>query len=76
VITPTIWTSANRQTLENCGFSLDFYSGQVIEGKQTIAEAGKELLNLIVSTASGAMTRSETIRWADPTHIYTLDTPF
>ncbi len=76
VITPTIWTSANRRTLENCGFSLDFYSGQVIEGKQTIAEAGEELLNLVISTASGAMTRSETIKWADPTHIYTLDTPF
>lgn len=76
VITPTIWTSANRQTLENCGFSLDFYSGQVIEGRQTIEEAGQELLNLIISTASGAMTRSETIKWADPTHIYTLDTPF
>ncbi len=76
VITPTIWTSANRRTLENCGFSLDFYSGRVIEGTQTIAEAGKELLDLVISTASGAMTRSETIKWADPTHVYTLDTPF
>ncbi|MBW1802011.1 MAG: UxaA family hydrolase [Deltaproteobacteria bacterium] len=76
VISPTIWTSANRKTLEHCGVSLDFYSGQVIEGKQTIAQAGEALLKLVISTASGMMTRSETIKWEPPAHIYTLDTPF
>ena len=76
VITPDLWTSANRHTLKRCGFSLDFYSGRVIEGGQSIAEAGEELMRLIISTASGAMTRSETVRFAPPTHIYTLDTPF
>jgi altronate dehydratase large subunit len=76
VITPTLWTSANRRTLAHCGFSLDFYSGQVIEGKQTIAQGGEDLLKLVISTASGMMTKSETIKWEAPTHIYTLDTPF
>jgi len=76
VITPTLWASANRRTLAHCGFSLDFYSGQVIEGKQTIAQAGDDLLKLVISTASGMMTKSETIKWEAPTHIYTLDTPF
>lgn len=76
VISPTIWTSANRKTLNHCGFSLDFYSGRVIEGKETIAQAGEDLLKLVISTASGTMTKSETIRWTAPTHIYTLDTPF
>ena len=76
VITPNIWTSANRHAAERCGFSLDYYSGRVIEGEQTIAEAGDELLQLIIRTASGSMTRSETVRFAGPTHIYTLDTPF
>jgi altronate dehydratase large subunit len=76
VITPTLWISANRSTLANCGFSLDFYSGHVIEGKQTIAQAGEDLLKLVISTASGMMTKSETIKWEAPTHIYTLDTPF
>ena len=76
VITPTLWTSANRNTLAHCGFSLDFYSGQVIEGEQTVVQAGEELLKLVIRTASGMMAKSETIKWEGPTHIYTLDTPF
>jgi altronate dehydratase len=55
---------------------LDFYSGHVIEGKKTITQAGEDLLKLVIRTASGMMTKSETIKWAAPTHIYTLDTPF
>ena len=76
VITPDIWTSANRQALQRCGFSLDYFSGKVIDNGQSIAEAGDELLQLILDIASGSLAKSETINFQGPCHIYTQDTPF
>jgi altronate dehydratase large subunit len=76
VVSPLMWTTANPRTLAMAPGSIDFYSGTVIEGEDTIAEAGEKLLQKVLDTASGTMTRVETIRHIDPTQIYLRDPCF
>lgn len=76
VVTPLLWASANPLTHKGASGSLDFYSGTVIEGKETLEEAGERLVKLIMDIASGTLTRGETINYSDPTEIYTLDPLF
>ena len=76
VVAPLMWTSANPKTLAMAKSSLDFFSGTVLEGQETIEEAGERLLSMVLDIASGGMTKVETIRHTDPTQIYLLDTPF
>ena len=76
VATPLMWTTANPKTLRMARTSIDFCSGTVIEGEETITEAGERLLGTILEVASGTMTKGETIRHTDPTQIYLLDAPF
>ncbi len=73
VVSPLMWTSANPKTLAMAPTSLDFYSGTVIEGKETIGEAGERLLRAVLDTASGTLTRVETFRHVNPTQIYLKD---
>jgi len=75
-IAPLLWTSANPSTYAWTMGSLDFYCGTVIEGKETLKEAGDRLLRVVVEIASGTVTRSETIHYLGPTEIYTLDPLF
>ena len=76
VVAPLMWVTANPRTLAMAGDSIDFYSGTVIEGKDTIAEAGEKLLHTVLEVASGTLTKVETIRHTDPTQIYLKDSPF
>jgi altronate dehydratase large subunit len=73
VVAPLMYTSANPKTLAMAPTSLDFYSGSVIEGKDTIEEAGEKLLQKVLDIASGTFTKVETLRYADPTQIYFKD---
>jgi len=75
-VAPLLWTTANPKTLGMAPTSIDFYSGTVIEGKDTIAEAGEKLLQLVLDIASGTMTKVETLRHTDPTQIYLRDPCF
>jgi len=76
VVAPLLWTTANRTAYQVAKESIDFYSGTVIEGKESIAEAGERLFSLVQDVASGTVTKVETINYADPVQIYLLDTPF
>ncbi len=76
VIAPLMWTTANPKTLAMAPTSIDFYSGTVIEGKDTIERAGEKLLQVVVDIASGTMTKVETLRHTDPTQIYLRDPSF
>jgi altronate dehydratase large subunit len=76
VVAPLLWASANPITYERSGDSLDFYSGTVIEGRESPEETGKRLVQLVLDIASGSLTRGETVNYSDPTHIYTLDPVF
>ncbi len=76
VVAPLLYTTANFKTLAIAPTSLDFYSGTVIEGKETIEEAGERLLNLVLEVASGTFTKVETMKYTDPTQIYMKDPVF
>jgi altronate dehydratase large subunit len=75
-ISPLMWTTANPKTLAMAPTSVDFYSGTVIEGKDTIEKSGEKLLKLVVDIASGTMTKVETLRHTDPTQLYLRDPGF
>ncbi len=76
VIAPLLWTTANPKTLAMAPTSIDFYSGTVIEGEDTIEKAGGKLLQVVLDIASGTMTKVETLRHTDPTQIYLRDLSF
>ncbi len=76
VVSPMLWTSANPITYAQTKGSLDFYSGTVIEGKETLEQAGERLVNLVSEIASGTLTRGETINYNGPIEIYTIDPIF
>jgi len=76
VIAPFIWCSANPKTLRMGGFNLDFYSGTVIEGKETIEEVGERLYKTVIDVASGTLTRTETLNHVDPNEVYMLQPVF
>lgn len=76
VAAPLLWTSANPATYARAKESLDFYSGTVIEGTETLEEAGERLLSLIAEIASGTLTRGETIRYTEPIEAYGIDPLF
>jgi altronate hydrolase len=44
---------------ERMGLDMDFNAGTVIDGSQTIAQAGQQLFELMLATASGQPTCSE-----------------
>ena len=76
VVAPLMWTTANPKTLDMARSSIDFYSGTVIEGQQTIEETGENLLKKVLDIASGTFTKVETMRYADPTQIYLREPVF
>jgi altronate dehydratase large subunit len=76
VVAPLLYTTANYKTLAIAPTSLDFYSGTVIEGKETIEDAGERLLKLVLDVASGTFTKVETMKYTDPTQIYMKDPVF
>jgi altronate dehydratase len=73
VVAPLLWVMANPNTLAMAPTCIDFYSGTVLEGTDTIEEAGEILLQLVVGMASGTLTKAETIKHQDPTQVYMKD---
>ena len=76
VVAPLLWATANRTAYQVAKESVDFYSGTVIEGKESVEEAGERLFSLVKDVASGTVTKVETINYTDPVQMYLLDTPF
>lgn len=48
MVAPLLWATANPKTLANAKNSIDFYSGGVLGGEETIDEAADALLRLVV----------------------------
>jgi altronate dehydratase large subunit len=75
-LVPQLWSTANRRTYEAAEDSVDFYSGTVVEGSESIEEAGERLHQVILDVASGTSARSETVNYKDPFEIYLQDPQF
>jgi altronate dehydratase len=71
-----MWTAASPKTLAMVLSSIDFYSGIVLEGQDTIVSAGEKLLNVVLDIASETLTRVEMLRHTDSTQIYLKEPPF
>lgn len=76
VVAPLMWCSANPKTKEQTKGSLDYYSGTVIEGSETIEQAGERLVRQVLDVASGTLTRGETLDYVEPFEVYTVDPVF
>jgi altronate dehydratase large subunit len=76
VVAPLMWCTANPITRERTKGSLDYYSGTVIEGVETPDEAGERLVRQVCDIASGTLTRCETVSFAEPFEVYTIDPVF
>ncbi|MEE2914000.1 MAG: UxaA family hydrolase [Pseudomonadota bacterium] len=76
IVSPLLFTTANPRTVELAPTSIDYYSGTVLEGTDTIESAGEKLLNMVLDVASGTMTKVETIKHTNPTSFYLKDPVF
>jgi len=73
---PLAWLTANPNTYERCRGSVDFYSGTVIEGTESVAQAGERLVQLVAEIASGTLAYSETLNYVEQADFYNLDRVF
>jgi altronate hydrolase len=57
--TPSIKLASNTALYERMSDDMDINCGTIIDGNQTVEEAGSAIFNEILATASGKLTRSE-----------------
>ena len=76
VVSPTIWCTANINTYTACQESIDYYSGTVIEGSETLEQAGDRLIDLVRRVASGTMPKTDTLNYQEANKIYFRDAAF
>lgn len=57
--TPSLKLATNTPLFERMNLDMDFNAGGIVDGSQSVAEAGEALFRLMLDTASGRPTRSE-----------------
>lgn len=57
--TPSLKLATNNTLFRRMSLDMDFNCGEIVEGRQTVAEAGAALFALMLATASGQPTCSE-----------------
>ena len=57
--TPSLKLATNSAMFQRMSLDMDFDCGGIVEGQQTIAEAGQALFALMLATASGQRSKSE-----------------
>ena len=57
--TPSLKLATNTPMFERMSLDMDFDCGGIVDGRQSIAEAGEALFRLMIETASGQRSRSE-----------------
>lgn len=70
VVMPLMYMTGNSETYERGEDGIDFCSGDVLDGKLSIEEAGAQLLEVVLDIASGARSKVETLRVQDPIEMY------
>ena len=66
VVAPFLWCTANPRTYAMAGDNIDFYSGTVITDREDPEAAGERLYRTVIDTASGTLSRSETLAYSEP----------
>jgi altronate dehydratase large subunit len=66
VVAPFLWCTANPKTYAMAKENIDFYSGTVIESKESPEQAGERLYQTVIDIASGTFSRSETLAYSEP----------
>ena len=59
-VLPIVKTLSNPQSLPEADY-FDVYVGDIVEGRESVAEAGKRFIDEIIAVASGKMTKLENI---------------
>lgn len=76
VVAPLMFVTGNPRTAKKAPRSIDFSSGAVLTGEETLEEAGEKLFNKIVSIAGGELAKGETVNYMDPIEPYFLGPVF
>ncbi|MCL4465440.1 MAG: UxaA family hydrolase [Chloroflexi bacterium] len=71
VVAPVFFTTGNPRTYARAQNNLDFGSGEVVLGKETLEQASERLIQKILSVASGEYTKMETFNYDE-----TAEMPF
>ena len=70
VVAPEMWCTGNPRTAKRLADSIDFSAAGVIEGGESLEQAGERLLETVLDIASGTVTKSEVIRYIEPLEMY------
>lgn len=70
IVAPLLTITGNPRTYEKARTEMDFSSGDVLLGRQTIEEAGGRLVQKMISVASGEITRGESLIYPEPFEVY------
>ena len=57
--TPSLKLATNTAMFKRMSLDMDFDCGGIVDGRQTIAQAGEALFQLMIATASGQRSKSE-----------------
>jgi altronate hydrolase len=60
-ISPVIKVCANATTYRNLSDDMDVDAGRILEGRATLDDVGREIIDLTVAVANGAATKSESL---------------
>jgi altronate dehydratase large subunit len=75
-VVPMLWTTANPNAWKRSLDSLDFFSGTVITGEETLEQCGERFYSHILDIASGTRTKPETVRFVSPAQMYLQEPAF
>jgi altronate dehydratase large subunit len=69
-LVPVVKVCGIAGTCRHMASEIDFDASGILEGTQTVNEAGDALFDLMIRVASGRMTKSEEIGYTNPVDFY------
>ncbi len=69
VVTPILYATANRDSLERSPDTFDVSSVPLLEGSEELPETSERMLDTLLDIASGTLSRSETLNYEDPVEV-------
>lgn len=69
---PVIKITGNKNTMNKLNDHMDLDVSQIIDGEETIEEAGKRIVDEIIQVASGKLTKAEISGYTKAMDIYTI----